>query len=148
VIRRHGHWLAICVACLLGTAEASGETVVLVTGEACPLTEISMLDLRKAYLGVAVHVEGQQLRPMLMRGDEKLEQIFYQSVVAMSKKSYERRRLSLTLKYGTPRLAEIDDIATVSDALRSRECAVTYLWGRDAESVEGAKTIKLLWQDT
>ncbi len=146
--RRRGNWLIICVACLLGEAAASDETVVLVTGEACPLTSISTLDLRKAYLGVAVRVEGQRLRPILMRGDERLEQVFYQSVVAMSKKSYERRRLSLTLKYGTPRLAEIDDTALVSEALGSEECAITYLWGRDAESAQGVKTIKLLWQDT
>ena len=148
MIRCRGHWLVIFVACLLGVALASGDTVVLVTSESCPLTSISTLELRKAYLGVAVAVEGQRLRPILMRGDDKLEQIFYQSVVAMSKKSYERRRLSLTLKYGTPRLAEVDAVADVPDALRGKGCAITYLWGRDAESMQGVKTIKLLWQDS
>jgi len=148
VIRCRGHWLVIFVACLLGEAAASGDTVVLVTGESCPLTSISTLELRKAYLGVAVAVEGQRLRPIMMRGDEKLEQIFYQSVVAMSKKSYERRRLSLALKYGTPRLAEFDEVSAVSQALQSDECAITYLWSRDAETIPGIKTIKLLWQDT
>ena len=112
------------------------------------MTNISTLDLRKAYLGVAVTIDGQRLRPILMRGDEKLEQIFYQSVVAMSKKSYERRRLSLALKYGTPRLTELNDLALVSEALRSEPCAMTYLWGSDAASLQGVKQIKLLWQDT
>ncbi len=146
--RRRGHWLVIFAACLLGVAAASGETVVLVTGETCPLTNIGTLELRKAYLGIAVELEGRQLRPILMRGDEKLEQIFYQSVVAMSKKSYERRRLSLALKYGTPRLAEIDEVEAAAEALRGEDCAITYLWGRDAESMQGVKTIRLLWQDT
>ena len=122
--------------------------MVLVTGEVCPLTTISTLDLRKAYLGVLVTIDGRRLRPILMRGDEKLEKIFYQSVVAMSKKSYERRRLSLALKYGTPRLAEYSDVAAVSEALKGDECAITYLWGRDAETLQDVKTIKLLWQDT
>jgi len=66
----------------------------------------------------------------------------------MSKKSYERRRMSLTLKYGTPRLAVFDDVDAVSEALTSEECAITYMWGSDAESLQGVKTIKLLWQDT
>ncbi len=148
MIRHVGHWLLVCAACLLAGAGTFNESVVLVTAESCPLDNISMLDLRKAYLGVAVRADGQRVRPILMRGDEKLEQIFYQSVVAMSKKSYERRRLSLALKYGTPRLAEFDDVATVSDVLRSEVCAITYLWGRDAETLTGIKTIKLLWQDT
>ena len=146
---RHAvQWLIVCIACLIAGAAISAESVVLVTAETCPLNDISTLDLRKAYLGVAVTVDGRQVRPILMRGDEKLEQIFYQSVVAMSKKSYERRRLSLALKYGTPRLAELDDIETASEVLRSDGCTITFVWRRDAESLQGIKTIKLLWQDT
>ena len=146
--RRAGQWVIVCIACLIAGAAKSGESVVLVTAESCPLNDISTLDLRKAYLGVAVSVDGRRVRPILMRGDEKLEQIFYQSVVAMSKKSYERRRLSLALKYGTPRLAEFDDIDIVSEVLRSDGCTITFVWRRDAESLQGIKTIKLLWQDT
>lgn len=145
---RVGQWLIVCIACLIAGAAKSAKSVVLVTAETCPLESISTLDLRKAYLGVAVTVDGHRVRPVLMRGDEKLEQIFYQSVVAMSKKSYERRRLSLTLKYGTPRLAQFEDVDTVSEVLISEECAITYMWGSDAESLQGVKTIKLLWQDT
>ena len=146
--RRVGHWFIALIVCLIAGAARSDESVVLVTGETCPLKNITTLDLRKAYLGVAVAVDGRRVRPVLMRGDDKLEQIFYQSVVAMSKKSYERRRLSLALKYGTPRLAEFDNVASVSEALRSDGCTITFLWGRDAESLQGVKTIKLLWQDT
>ena len=148
VTRRFGHWLIVCIACLVAGAARSGESVVLVTADSCPLQSISTLDIRKAYLGVVVRVDGHQVRPILMRGDDRLEQVFYQSVVAMSKKSYERRRLSLALKYGTPRLAEFEDVSAVSLALQSDECAITYLWKRDAETIPGIKTIKLLWQDT
>jgi hypothetical protein len=49
---------------------------VLVTAETCPVESITTLDLRKAYLGVAVGVDGHRIRPILMRGDEKLEQVF------------------------------------------------------------------------
>jgi hypothetical protein len=121
---------------------------VLVTGENCPVDEISALDVRKAYLGVTVKADGWQLRPIMMRGDDRLESIFYQSVVAMSKKSYERRRLSLALKYGTPRLDEFDDLPAVTNAIRNEACAMTYMWGHQAESLPGIKTIRLLWQDT
>lgn len=135
-------------AWLLAGAVAAADSVVLVTGDQCPVDEISALDVRKAYLGVTVKADGRRLTPILMRGDDRLEDIFYQSVVAMSKKSYERRRLSLALKYGTPRLDEFDDLSAASQALRSEECAITYMWEQDAESIPGIKTIRLLWQDT
>jgi hypothetical protein len=136
------------VAWLLAGAAASADSVVLVTGEGCPVDNISALDVRKAYLGVTVRADGSRLTPILMRGDAKLEGIFYQSVVAMSKKSYERRRLSLALKYGTPRLDEFHELSDVSVALQNEACAITYMWERDAESLPGVKTIRLLWQDT
>jgi hypothetical protein len=148
VTRRVPYWLIVCIACLVAGAAKPVESVVLVTAETCPVENISTLDLRKAYLGVAVSVDGHRVRPILMRGDDRLEQVFYQSVVAMSKKSYERRRISLALKYGTPRLAEFDKVSDVSRALQSDECAITYLWRRDVETIPGIKTIKLLWQDT
>lgn len=140
--------LFVGAAWFLTGAAASADSVVLVTGDQCPVDDMSTLEVRKAYLGVTVKVDGRRLRPILMHGDDKLEDIFYQSVVAMSKKSYERRRLSLALKYGTPRLDEFDDLSEVSQALRSEECAITYMWGHDAEALPGIKTIRLLWQDT
>lgn len=146
--RRRSYWLFVGAAWLLAGNTASADSVVLVTGDQCPVERISALDVRKAYLGVTVKADGRRLTPILMRGDEKLEGIFYQSVVAMSKKSYERRHLSLALKYGTPRLDEIDELSDVSEALRSEECAITYMWDRDAENIPGVKTIRLLWQDT
>ena len=148
MIRWRQYRLLVGAAWLLSGAAASADSVVLVTGEQCPLDDISALDVRKAYLGVTVRADGRQLSPILMHGDDKLEDIFYQSVVAMSKKSYERRRLSLALKYGTPRLDEFDDLSAASKALRSEDCAITYMWERDAERIPGIKTIRLLWQDT
>ena len=146
--RRRRYRLLVGAAWLLAGAAAFADSVVLVTGEQCPVDDISTLDVRKAYLGVTVNADGHRLRPILMRGDAKLEDIFYQSVVAMSKKSYERRRLSLALKYGTPRLEEFDELAAVSQAMQSEECVITYMWGHDAEELPGIKTIRLLWQDT
>ena len=148
VSRWRRYRMLVGAAWLFVGATASADSVVLVTGEQCPLDDISAIDVRKAYLGVAVKADGRQLSPILMHGDDRLEDIFYQSVVAMSKKSYERRRLSLALKYGTPRLDEFDDLSAASKALRSEDCAITYMWERDAQSIPGIKTIRLLWQDT
>ena len=147
VTRWRPYWLLVGAGWLLSGTAASADTVVLVTGENCPVDDISTLDIRKAYLGVRVMADGRRLRPILMRGDEKLESIFYQSVVAMSEKSYERRRLSLALKYGTPRLDEFDELSSVAEALRKEECTIIYMWGHDAENLPGVKTIRLLWQD-
>ena len=138
--------LLLTVTSLLPEIAVAERSVVLVTGESCPMSEISMLDVRKAYLGVAVSVDGGIIRPFRLGGDEMLNQVFYQSIVAMSEKSYDRRVLSLALKYGTPRPPVFDDIESAVAALRRAKCSIIYLWKKDADDLAGVKTIKLLWQ--
>jgi len=132
--------------CLAPATCLADRSVVLVTGDSCSITDISMLDIRKAYLGVTVSIGGQRIRPYRITSDAMLDQIFYQSVVAMSKKSYDRRLLSLALKFGTPRPAEFSNLDEVAAALQRAECGIIYLWQSDAEQFAGVRTIKLLWQ--
>jgi len=132
--------------CLAPATCLADRSVVLATGDSCGIADISMLDVRKAYLGVTVSIGGQRIRPYRITSDALLDQIFYQSVVAMSKKSYDRRLLSLALKFGTPRPAELDNLDDVAGALQRSECGIVYLWQTDAERLVGVRMIKLLWQ--
>jgi hypothetical protein len=127
----------------MGVAE---ETVVLVTSTECPVSTISALDVRKVYLGVSLRLEDQNIRPLRLNNDEKLNRVFFQSVVAMSKKSYERRVLSLALKFGTPRPAEYRRIEDALAALGGTRCSVVYGWSDDFDNAENVKVIRVLWQ--
>lgn len=146
-MRTTGTILALVViGCLLPQLANAERTVVLITSDSCPVREISNLDIRKAYLSVAVNIDGHTIRPFRLGGDEKLSQIFYQSIVAMSQKSYERRALSMALKFGTPRPVVFEDVDSAADAVRRLRCSVLYLWKEDADSLDGFRIIKLLWQ--
>ena len=138
----------VALASLFFLPRPSGaeEMVVLATSSSCPVTEISSLDVRKAYLGVSLRLEGHSIRPLRLGNDEQLNQIFFQSVVAMSRKSYERRVLSLALKFGTPRPVEYDSLGEAIGALQRIQCSVVYAWKKDLENVEGIRVIRVLWQ--
>jgi len=127
-------------------AARAERTVVLVTGASCPLEEITSLDVRKAYLGISVSVDGHRLTPIQVVGDELLSSIFYQSIVSMSRKSYERRALSLTLKYGTPRAKKVESVADAADVVIEHDCGIAYLWKADADRLPMLKTVRTLWQ--
>lgn len=141
------HIVLLALAVLLPLDDALAErAVVLVTGASCPVEELTSLDVRKAYLGISVSIDGHRMIPMQLVGDELLSSIFYQSIVNMSRKSYERRALSLTLKYGTPRAEKFDSVAEVAGAVRARHCGIVYLWQEDADRLDGIKTVRLLWR--
>ena len=122
--------------------------VVLVTYKDGPIQSISSLDIRKAYLGISVTVDGNTIRALRRRDDERLNQIFLQSVIAMSERSYERRLVSLMLKFGTPRPAELDDSDELLESLVTNPSSIAYMWKSDAEVDSRVRIIGVLWQET
>ena len=147
-VRNRGAQWVLLVAMMSSMAASWAEdAVVLVTVSDGPITDISSLDIRKAYLGISVTIAGSTVRPLRQQDDDRLNLIFLQSVVAMSQKSYERRLLSMMLKFGTPRPSEVDDLEDLIETLVRNPNAIGYMWKSDAESDSRIKTIKVLWQE-
>lgn len=146
MIRRQALLSLVVLTCLLADSVRAERSVVLVTREGCAMETISMLDIRKAYFGIAVSYQGHVVRAFRLNSDVDLSRVFFQTVVAMSEKSYERRLLSMLLKYGTPRPPEFEDVAALAAALRRSDCGIAYLWLDDVTSEKNLRSIRLLWQ--
>lgn len=141
------HMVLLVAAFLFPLDEVRADLrVVLVTGNDCPVKEVTSLDVRKAYLGIRVSIDGHGLIPIRLVGDELLTSVFYQSIVSMSRKSYERRELSLTLKYGTPRAETVESVADAVRLVRKYKCGIAYLWKQDADRFDVIRPVKTLWQ--
>jgi hypothetical protein len=128
-------------------ASAAERVVVLVTSNDCQMETISALDIRKAYFGIGVSYQGRAVRALRLKGDEQLKQIFFQSVVAMSEKTYERRLLLQLLKYGRPRPREFESAGDLTAALNEEPCSIAYMWRLEVNKHAGIKAIKVLWQE-
>lgn len=137
--------LVILVSMQPNSARAE-RSVVLVMNADCAIESLTMLEVRKAYFGLMANFDKLTVRAYRLNNDDELSRIFYQTVVAMSEKSYERRLRSMLLKYGTPRPQEFVHIELLVAALRRSNCGIAYMWREDAESAEGIKSIRLLWQ--
>jgi hypothetical protein len=147
-VRLHkAQFLILSVFALIVPPAAAEDAVVLVTGEDSAIDDISSLDIRKAYLGISVTIDGKVVRPLRRGDDERLDRVFLQSVIAMSRRSYERRLLSLVLKFGTPRPVEVADRKRLTELLAEHPNSITYMWRSDAESDPHVRMIKVLWQE-
>jgi hypothetical protein len=140
--------LLITAMAMWGDAALAESAVVLVTSGDSPIQSMSSLEVRKAYMGVAVTVDGLSVRAVRRRDDDRLNKIFLQSVIAMSERSYERRLLSLVLRFGVPRPAEVDDQEELLDLLERIPSSISYMWKSDAEADPSVRIIRILWQET
>jgi len=146
VIQRTPQILLLVTMLLSAESSWADREVVLVTSRDSAVESLSTLDIRKAYLGIAVLVGGEPVRAIRRRDDKQLNEIFLQSVMAMSLKSYERRILSLALKYGTPRPDQVDDAAALVGLLESSSRGIGYMWRTDAEGEDRVRIIGVLWR--
>ncbi len=140
--------LIISALALMATTSRAEVAVVLVADKDSPIESVSSLDIRKIYLGITVTIGGDVVRAIRRRDDERLNQIFLQSVIAMSQRSYERRLLSLVLKFGTPRPVEVDSHDELLELLENHSSSIAYMWKSEAESDSRVKIIGVLWQET
>ena len=145
---RVAKFLILIALVLSAQASWADSAVVLVTAKDSPIESISSLDIRKVYLGISVTLDGNAVRALRRRDDERLNQIFLQSVMAMTHRSYERRLLSLVLKFGTPRPPEVDSHEELLELLARNPSSITYMWKREAESDSRVRIIRVLWQET
>ena len=132
---------------LLQSVKAGDRVVVLVTSSGCAMETISTLDVRKAYLGLGVSFEGRRVVAFRLNNDDALNQVFFQSVVAMSRKTYERRLLLLLLKFGRPRPPEYNSVDDLVNAIDDATCNIAYMWQGDLYGHTGVKVLKVLWQE-
>lgn len=131
----------------LGVAHAGDAAVVLVTASDSGLETIDSLSIRKAYLGVPIQVHGRRILPVRRKDDPRLDEIFMQAVMAMSEKSYERRLLSLSLKFAVPRPVEALNEDQLMKSLTSEPMAISYMWQAEAEADSRIRVIRVLWQE-
>jgi hypothetical protein len=146
MIRRLALFSLVILACMQTESARAERSVVLVTGDECEIESLTMLEIRKAYFGLIVRRGNLIVRAFRLSNDEKLNRIFFQSVVAMSEKSYERRLRSMLLKYGSPRPLEFSNVRALSAAVRTSNCGIAYMWQEDLEQETGLRSIRLLWQ--
>lgn len=131
---------------LQGELAHAERSVVLITNSACTRDSMTMLEVRKAYFGQLVGEDKTAVPAFRLNQDDNLNRIFYQTVVAMSESSYERRLRAMLLQHGTPRPREFDDIGELLVDVKNSDCAIAYIWGKDSQGVEGIKELRLLWQ--
>ena len=119
----------------------------MVVSNDSPITGISSLELRKLYLGLQVTLDGVLARPLRNHSNELLQDIFFQSAMAMSEAAYERQLLSLTLRFGRLQPRVVHNLDELKDNLAQDSSAIAYMWRSEISEEDGLRVVKLLWQE-
>jgi hypothetical protein len=125
---------------------ADGDAVVLITAEPDPDFTLATVELRRLFLGFVVYHDGHALRPVRNLSDERLDQVFYQHIVAMSREGYERRLLALSLQQGRLPPLIVRSTEELVQTLVSIPHAISFCWRRDIAGIDALHEVRVLWE--
>jgi len=125
---------------------AENKKIVLVCMNKCEGLELGPMRLRKLFLGMPVKERRHYLKPLINVSDKQLENVFYQSIVAMSRKSFQAKTLMQKLRFAFKVPSQFAEQSLLLRRLQKEPASITYMWQHDAEQLESIHIIRTLWQ--
>lgn len=117
-----------CSAVLAGAAVGTGDgSLVLVAGLRSPITRLTPVEARRIYLGEPLLIDGKGLKAIRNTSDLRVEEMFLQRLMFMSRQDYERQIKARAERSGRPAPPAYGDVQALLRALDQNPMAVTYM---------------------
>jgi hypothetical protein len=132
--------LAACMLLATSVVHAEEQRIVIVASEESVIKAISAKEVRRAYLGATIVLDGVEIKPLLNQTDKLAEEVFLQKVLFMSAEAYERQLLARAFRGGnSPKAYEIrNDLLT---ALQNDNATITFMLYGTAMTTPGIRII-------
>lgn len=113
---------------LLATAmvHAEEQRIVIVASAESGIQAISAQEVRRAYLGASIVLDGVEIKPLRNQTDKLAEEVFLQKVLFMSTEAYERQLLARAFR-GESRPKDYESLTDLLAALQNDNAAITFM---------------------
>ena len=130
---------AACV--LLATSvHAEEQRIAIVASKEAGIKTISSKEVRRAYLGVTILLDGVEIKPLLNQTDKLGEEVFLQKILFMSSEAYERQLLARVFRGGgSPKAYQ--NLADLLAALQNDKSTITFMLYETAIKTPGIRII-------
>lgn len=132
--------LAACVLLAMSMAHADERRIVIVTSAESGIQAISTKEVRRAYLGASIVLDGVEIRPLRNQTDPLTGEVFLQKVLFMSAEAYERQLIARAFRGGS-RPKGYGNLADLLAALQNDNATITFMLYETAINIPGVRII-------
>ncbi len=132
--------LGACALLATLMVHAEEQRIAVVVSMRSGIKAISAKEVRRAYLGASIVLDGVEIKPLLNQSDKLAGEVFLQKVLFMSADAYERQVLARTFRGGS-RPKVYDDFSDLLDALIINNSAITFMLYEKAVNTPGIRII-------
>ncbi len=138
------HFIAIfIVACTLqpmSMALGEEQRITIVASTGSGIKAISAKEVRRAYLGATIVLDGVEIKPLRNQTDKLAAEVFLQKVLFMSAEAYERQLLARAFRGGSYPKA-YDNLIDLLAALQKDHSTITFMLYETAIKTPGVRII-------
>ena len=131
---------AACVLLATPTVRAEDQRIAIVVNAESGIQAISAKEVRRAYLGASIVLNGVEIRPLLNQSDPLAVEVFLQRIMFMSAEAYNRQLISHAFQGGS-RPKDYENPEALIAALHRDNAAITFMMYDTAVRTRGIRII-------
>jgi hypothetical protein len=133
-------FLVACTLQSMSMALAEEQRITIVASTGSGIKAISAKEVRRAYLGATIVLDGVEIKPLRNQTDKLAAEVFLQKVLFMSAEAYERQLLARAFRGGSyPKAYEsLNDLLA---ALQKDNSTITFMLYETAINTPGVRII-------
>lgn len=118
---------------------------VLVAAESSPVKKISILEIRRIYLGLSSSTDSFIKKPVINLSDQETYKIFLKNIMHMTEKGYRRKLIKRIFRQGGGKILEVENITDLVKHLENNRYDVSFMDKDIAKKTKGIKVVQVLW---
>lgn len=115
-----------CAMLVTPMAHAEEQRIAIVASTRSGIKAISAKEVRRAYLGASIVLNGIEIKPLLNQTDKLVGEVFLQKVLYMSAEAYERQLLSRKFG-GAGHPKAFENLEDLLAALQGDDATITFM---------------------
>ena len=131
---------AACTLLAISIVHAEEQRIVIVASEESAIKAMSAKEVRRAYLGATIVLDGIEIKPLLNQSDKLAVEVFLQKVLFMSAEAYERQLLARSFR-GDASLRTYENRTDLLTALHNDSATITFMLYGTAMTTPGIRII-------
>jgi hypothetical protein len=120
--------------------QAQEQRIVIIAGADSHITALTAKEVRRAYLGASIVLNGIEIKPLRNQTNKLTEEVFLQKILYMSAEAYDRQLLARAFR-GGDRPKVYENLAELLDALQEDNAAITFMLYGTAVTTPGIRII-------
>ena len=127
------------------SANSTDSSGVLVVSEKSDINKISIIEVRKLFLGLPASKVSGIHHPIINNTDNKIYQSFLNKIMRMTEKSYKRKLIKRIFRQGSEKIHVESSKENLIKYLRDNPHDVTFMSEGNFKDYKGIKVIQRLW---